>query len=144
MNSLYPEVRKIYILLLAVVIAGSTQAQKGDYATNSHSKKSIGQNELPRVSAAVFIGPRTEHQIMLRWAPFGGGVSHYVLERSADGKNYVEAGVFFTGEWTEEPEYIYTDKFRKAYSGPLFYRLRVVGLDGTEVYTFPSKSDAHR
>lgn len=143
MNSLYPELKKIYILLLAVVIAGSAQAQKSDYASNSGINKSRS-NESKRVSAAILIGPRTEQQIMLRWAPFAGAVSHYVLERSVDGKNYMEAGVFFTGEWSEEPEYIFTDKFRKAYSGPLFYRLRVVGLDGTEVYTLPVVSGSPR
>lgn len=127
--------------MLALLIAGSVQAQSGTYAVNSKSSSTTGYY-ANRVNAVVRIMQRTERQIALTWAPFQGAVSHYVLERSTDGRSYHEAGVFFTGEWDQEPLYTYVDKFKKPYTGPLFYRLKVVGLDATEVYTLPSLSEA--
>ena len=67
--------------------------------------------------------------------PMGSGVSHYVLERSFDGRTFEEQGLFFTGDWDAETEYSYVEKLRKPAAGPLFYRLRVVGVDGSVVYT---------
>lgn len=144
MKTLYPAIQKFSLLLLAVIITGVVNAQNSDVATRSKTNASYAVNHARLIGPAVNIGSRSERKIQLRWAPLSGAVSHYILERSFDGRKYNEAGVFFTGEWLEEPEYVYTDKFRSAYSGPLYYRLRIVGLDGTEVYTSASISEGQR
>jgi len=130
-------------MLLALLIAGSLHAQKADYAVHSTTTSSYSTTNI-RIGAVIQIRARSERQAMLHWAPFREGVSHYVLERSIDGRQYAEAGVFFTGEWGNEPDYFFTDKFGRPYTGPLFYRLRVVGVDGSEVYSLPSICEPQR
>ena len=140
MLSLYPTAKKLTFLLAAMLILGSAQAQQGDYVSNSSNDKYSAGKTPVRAGMVIRINGRNERQVMLNWSPFAGGVSHYVLERSGDGRHYEEAGVLFTGDSDDEPQYYYTDKLRKPYAGPLYYRLRVVGLDGTELYTLPSIS----
>nr|MBA4168129.1 hypothetical protein [Chitinophagaceae bacterium] len=76
-----------------------------------------------------------DKKILLTWMPVKGGVSHYVLERSLDGRTFEEQGLFFTGDWESEAEYTYLEKLHRPNAGPLFYRLRVVGVDGSVIYT---------
>lgn len=71
--------------------------------------------------------------VSLAWMAYTGDVSQYVLERSTDGKRYVEVSAFFTLS-NEEPYYEFTDRFKSAYPGPLYYRLRVEGHDGGMIY----------
>lgn len=113
-------------------------AQTGDLARSTHTKSTYSNARTGHIGPAIKVKGRSEKKVLLNWSPFSGAVSHYVLERSLDGRNYQEAGVLFTGDWEEEPEYFFTDKLRRSYAGPLYYRLRVVGLDGTEIYTVPS------
>ncbi len=141
MKTLYPTIQTISALLIAFIVTQQANAQQGDYAILSTN----AATPAPRMIMAgpvVKIQARSDRKIILRWAPFKGAVSHYVLERSGDGRHYEEAGVFFTGESDNEPVYTYADKLRRTYAGPLFYRLKVVGLDGTEVYTSSSVSEA--
>jgi hypothetical protein len=123
--------------LLAILIIGTAQAQKDSYASFSTKKISPDYSAVnsEKNEPYIKIQGRTDRKIVLSWAPFAGGVSHYVLERSMDGRTFEEAGIFFTGDWDNEQEYFYTEKFHKPYSGPLFYRLRVVGVEGSVIYT---------
>jgi hypothetical protein len=141
MKTLYPSIQKISALVMAIAIAGSVNAQKGDYALNSRSTTSYSAQPNVVAGPVIRIMARSANKIVLKWTPFSEGVSHYVLERSADGRRFEEAGLFFTGEWGNEPVYTYTDKLRRAYAGPVFYRLRVVGQDGSELYTTVTIAD---
>jgi hypothetical protein len=98
---------------------------------------------MPVLGAVIKIMARNDTKVMLSWAPFSEGVSHYTLERSFDGRHYEEAGVFFTGEWGNEPVYKYIDKLRRPYAGTVYYRLRVTGVDGTQAYTAASISPSN-
>jgi len=137
MTQLYRPIQHIAAMLLIALCSGSLQAQEGDYTvTKSKAVSHVFTDHSGKViEPVVKVKGRTDRRILLTWAPFSGAVSHYVLERSPDGRQFEEAGLFFTGDWSEEPVYNYSDTFRKPYLGPLYYRLRVVGLDGTEVYT---------
>lgn len=138
MKTLRPSFKKVSIFLLALTVTITVNAQKDGYATTAKTNTVLTDNENPKAGPLVKIMARSDKKIILNWAPFSEGVSHYVLERSVDGRNYEEAAVFFTGEWGNEPGYVYTDKFKQSYTGPLFYRLRVVGLDGSELYSAAS------
>lgn len=126
-------------VFLAILAIGTTKAQDASYASLSKDNTSSSSGysvSRPQVNEPyIKITARTQTKIMLTWSPFKGAVSHYVLERSTDGHIFEEAGVLFTGDWETEPDYFYADKFRKPYAGPLFYRLRVVGLEGSVIYT---------
>jgi hypothetical protein len=83
----------------------------------------------------VKVKNRSEKNVDLSWQAFTGDVSQYVLERSIDARRFQEIIVFVTVLSNDEPAYEFTDRFRSAYTGPLYYRLRVEGLDGSVVYT---------
>ncbi len=137
MKKLHLPIQNIVAVLVIALCSSSLQAQEGAYtAVKTKAATHVSTDHQGNVIEPVIkVKGRTDRRILLSWAPFPGAVSHYVMERSADGRLFEEAGLFFTGDWGEEPMYNYPDTFRKPYLGPLFYRLRVVGLDGSEIYT---------
>lgn len=137
MKTLYQPLHRILALAMVVFITTGAQAQEGSYASlTKHTGKAVfTDNNSNVIEPVIKIKGRTERQILLTWSPIEGAVSHYVLERSTDGRIFHDAGLLFTGDWENEPDYYYTDKFRKPYLGPLFYRLKVVGLEGSVIYT---------
>jgi hypothetical protein len=121
--------------LIAILVIGTTQAQEASYASLTKEKATYSAVHSEPSAPYIKIKARTDRKILLTWAPIPGGVSHYVLERSFDGHTFEEQGLFFTGDWVEQSEYSYVEKLRRPIAGPLFYRLRVVGVDGTVIYT---------
>ena len=83
----------------------------------------------------VKVKNRSEKNVNLVWPAFTGDVSQYVLERSTDARRFQEVSVVVAMFGSDEPVYEFSDRFRSAYAGPLYYRLRVEGLDGSVVYT---------
>ena len=95
------------------------------------AKDSIAQSKI--VDPVVKVKGRSDKMVSLAWMAYTGDVSQYVLERSTDGKKFVEVSAFFTLS-NEEPYYEFTDRFKSSYPGPLYYRLRVEGQDGGMIY----------
>ncbi|MBC7849255.1 MAG: T9SS type A sorting domain-containing protein [Chitinophagaceae bacterium] len=57
--------------------------------------------------------------------------SHYMLERSTNGTDYTQAALIFGSETaTPENKYAYTDSKAPSGSNVLYYRLKMVDLDG--------------
>ena len=83
----------------------------------------------------VKVKDRSEKNVNLIWPAFTGDISQYVLERSTDARRFQEVSVVVAMFGSDEPVYEYNDRFRSAYAGPLYYRLRLEGLDGSVVYT---------
>jgi hypothetical protein len=83
----------------------------------------------------VKVKSRSEKNVNLIWPAFTGDVSQYVLERSTDSRRFQEVSVIVAMFGGDDPVYEFNDRFRSAYAGPLYYRLRVEGLDGSTVYT---------
>jgi hypothetical protein len=137
MISLYPSIKKIFASAIALFAVAVASAQI-DYASLTRQpgseQHSVANNDVN--ASVVKIKTRTASKVLLTWAPFEGAVSHYVLERSTNGRDFYEAGLLFTGEFDNEPEYAFTDNLKVNYNGPLYYRLRVVGL-GEREYTTP-------
>ncbi|MBO9573756.1 MAG: hypothetical protein J7497_16340 [Chitinophagaceae bacterium] len=130
MKLLYPSIKKITALVVAVCLINAANAQHVAYANHTTENKIIPNESVVKIKA------RSENKVVIGWAPFKGAVSHYVVERSINGRTFYEAGLLFTSDdWDNEPEYIYTDNLKVSYGGPLYYRLHVVGLDGSEIFT---------
>ena len=83
----------------------------------------------------VKVKNRSEKNVDLIWPAFTGDISQYVLERSTDARRFQEVSVVVAMFGSDEPVYEFSDRFRSAYAGPLYYRLRLEGLDGSVVYT---------
>jgi hypothetical protein len=75
--------------------------------------------------------------VSLKWTTTGEkNVSHYIVERSTDGKEYTQAGVVFAaGNTSENNTYTFTDNNAIARGNVLYYRVRSVDADGTLKYT---------
>ena len=108
---------KIFLLLIILVAGTSTNAQQ------------------KMTDPVVKLKNRSDKNVDLIWQAFAGDVSQYVLERSIDGRKFQEIVVFVTVMSNDEPVYEFADRFRSAYTGPLYYRLRIEGLDGSVIYT---------
>jgi hypothetical protein len=73
----------------------------------------------------------------LKWTTAGEiNVSHFVIERSADGVNYNVAGkVFANGNTTGIMNYSFTDAVENTQSPVIYYRLRSMDIDGKAEYS---------
>jgi hypothetical protein len=141
MKTTYPH---ISILLIALIITSAVHAQQREMDVIAEQSLTTYSSNQATAGQAIRIVGRNDQKVVLTWAPFKGAVSHYTLERSFDARVFHEACVFFTGDWNEEPDYVYHDKLKSSYAGPLYYRLKVTGLDGTEVYTSVSVAQGNR
>jgi hypothetical protein len=69
---------------------------------------------------------------MLNWSTdIETDVSHFVIQKSLNGKDFTDAGILFTeGNSDIRKEYNFKDELRNISSGLVYYRLRIVDLDG--------------
>jgi Secretion system C-terminal sorting domain len=78
-----------------------------------------------------------DNNVKLSWATTTQlNTSHFVIERSADGKEFKDiAMIFAEGNSSVRVPYAYTDKLPSFSAGVLYYRLRCVDLDGRSTYS---------
>ena len=62
--------------------------------------------------------------------------SHFTIEKSLDGKEFSDAGIVFSMGNSEQPQqYTFTDKLRTGEKGMIYYRLKMVDVDGKSDYS---------
>ena len=64
--------------------------------------------------------------VKLSWTGMEENFSHYVVQRSSDGKNYSDIAVVFTNNGSGESNYVYKDANVSSSTNALFYRLEMV------------------
>jgi hypothetical protein len=64
--------------------------------------------------------------VNLAWTGYEENFSHYVLQRSTDGKTYSDVAVVFANEGASTTNYKYKDANVNSSTGTLFYRLQMV------------------
>ena len=76
-------------------------------------------------------------KVDLKWATDTEiNVSHFVIEKSNDGKNFNDAGVVFAyGNTSGKTEYRFSDKVKADQPGVFYYVLRSVDNDGKSQYS---------
>jgi hypothetical protein len=80
----------------------------------------------------------TNNNVDLRWTTsFEKNVSHFVIERSLDGKDFTDAGMVFAyGNTSDLMNYTFTDtKINVKQAGMIYYRLRSEDIDGKRQYS---------
>ncbi|HEY8898189.1 MAG TPA: T9SS type A sorting domain-containing protein [Niastella sp.] len=89
------------------------------------------ESPLPIVLSS-FTASKVNNQAVLSWTTdMEKDVSHFVIEKSFDGKTYTDAGVLFTdGNSNERRSYSFKDELKNSTSGLVYYRLKTVDLDG--------------
>ena len=125
------------LVILAVTLKPKSSNAQQDYASiqSRFTSNSLRQNIGVRSEPVVIAGFRTSKRATLRWTGLQENVSHYIIERSFDGENFKEVGMTFTSEDQWHIEYNYVDKFRASNSGRVFYRLKVVYMEGGAEYS---------
>lgn len=86
---------------------------------------------LPVVLSA-FTAKKNGSQALLSWTTeVEENVSHFVVEKSLNGKDFTEAGILFTGANSSlRREYGFKDDLKAITGGLVYYRLKIVDLDG--------------
>jgi hypothetical protein len=106
----------------------------------SNAKSSTGKpffNTPVNKLAAFTVMLNNNNKVDLKWTTeIETNLSHIMVEKSIDGKNFKEAALVFTyGNTTARSEYAFADNVSKIKSGPVYYRLRIVDVDGTTQYS---------
>lgn len=89
------------------------------------------QSPLPIVLSSFTVS-KVNNQAVLSWTTdMEKDVSHFIIEKSFDGKTYTDAGVLFTdGNSNVRKGYSFKDDLKNSTSGLVYYRLKTVDLDG--------------
>jgi Secretion system C-terminal sorting domain len=89
------------------------------------------QGTLP-VTLSSFTARKAANNAVLDWATeMEKNVSHFVIQRSLDGTDYTDAGLIFTsGNSDRHKEYSFKDELKNINKGIVYYRLKMVDLDG--------------
>lgn len=62
--------------------------------------------------------------------------SHFTIEKSLDGKDFSDAGIVFSIGSSEQPkQYSFTDKLRAEERGIIYYRLKMVDVEGKSTHS---------
>ncbi|MBC7828454.1 MAG: T9SS type A sorting domain-containing protein [Chitinophagaceae bacterium] len=62
--------------------------------------------------------------------------SHFTIEKSLNGKDFSDAGIIFSMGNSEQPQqYSFTDVLRTGEQGLIYYRLKMVDIDGQSQYS---------
>lgn len=90
------------------------------------------------VELVSFTAALNTNKVDLKWTTATEkNVSHFVVEKSLDGKDYSDAGVVFAfGNTSEKINYSFTDKsINTSKPGVIYYRLRSVDIDAKSQYS---------
>jgi hypothetical protein len=116
--------------------AGATTTDDADNTERMYSTwfKSFNYNNpvtLP-IKLTSFTAMLNQNKADLKWATASEtNLSHFVIEKSYDGKNFNDAGLAFAyGNTTEKANYNFSDNLSNIPEGIIYYRLRSVDNDG--------------
>jgi Secretion system C-terminal sorting domain len=96
----------------------------------------IVESTLP-VQLKYFTAQLNNNKVDLKWVTSTEiNTSHFVIEKSFDGRNFIDAGtVFAFGNTTEEKIYNFIDNINSSQAAVIYYRLRTVDVDGKFDYS---------
>jgi hypothetical protein len=85
------------------------------------------------ITLSAFTAKKEIGKVILNWATeMEKNASHFVIERSLNGINYSDAGLVFTdGNSDWHKEYSFTDDLKQVSGSIVYYRLKMVDIDGT-------------
>ncbi|MDR3716971.1 MAG: T9SS type A sorting domain-containing protein [Puia sp.] len=143
MQQLYP-IRKAFSLfrynvskiLMGLLLGGSPCFSQT--TANSDAVKTNGVN-LPNLIS--FTAQPVDQKVVFNWTTsYEENLSHFTLERSTDGKSYDDRTIVFSdGNTDTRRQYVFTDNIgdleNGSGGGQVYYRLKLVGLDGQAGYS---------
>jgi hypothetical protein len=134
----------LFIFISASAVISNAQSSAGLQGDNSLIKNSSvvnadkqpassSLNKLASFSAVI----SNSGKVDLKWTTeIETNLSHIMVERSTDGKNFKDAALVFTyGTTTARSDYAFADNISKMKSANIYYRLRIVDANGTTQYS---------
>ena len=81
---------------------------------------------------SAFTALLNNNKVDLKWSTeTETDLSHFIVERSADGTNFSNAALVFAyGNTTSKSDYIFADNISKLQPGVVYYRIIAVSADG--------------
>ncbi len=80
------------------------------------------------VKLSGFTASYDKKNVLLQWTGMEDNFSHYVLQRSTDGRSYSDIAVIFTAGNGQQQQYRYKDQNVSSATNAVFYRLLMVDL----------------
>ena len=126
----YTVVVIIVVLFSNTSIAQSTATTASAFSTQDPVRPVIIESFTTAINAS-------SKKAELKWITAGeNNLSHFVIEKSADGVNFNDAGVFFSyGNATDKTNYFFNDNISGMQAGTVYYRLRSVDNNGKSNYS---------
>jgi hypothetical protein len=120
--------QKIYFSLFVFMITINTYSQSTPAPQATHT--------LPQ-SLTTFTAQLVNNRTILSWTTdMELRTSHFVIQRSVDGNNYEDEGIVFTeGQGQLHREYNFSDDVSGIKAKVIYYRLKMVDLDGMYSYS---------
>jgi Secretion system C-terminal sorting domain len=112
------------------------RAYIGNFGHFDNASARTGGVPLP-VKLENFTATARDKNVILNWVINEEiNFSHYVIEKSLDGKNYTEAGmVLADGNTKDKKNYTFSDVINTNQENIIYYRLRLVDIDGKSTYS---------
>jgi hypothetical protein len=122
-------ITKFVLFVSIIALSLHTQAQPSN-ELNSDKSLSI-------VKLVSFTATLNNNKADLKWETVNEiNVSHFVIEKSTDGVNFSDAGVFFAyGNATDKTNYSFSDKLNNNQSATVYYRIFSVSNNGKGQYS---------
>lgn len=99
-------------------------------------KYTVPQDVTLPVSLKSFDAKLASGKALLNWTASETKFSHYIVERSTDGKSYSDRTmVFATGKESIDASYSFSENVSGVSEGLVYYRLKMVDIDGTSKYS---------
>ena len=121
--------------LLSRASAG-LKSDNGSYQSGADSTTGITvANTLQRADQVTAM--LNNNKVDLKWTTAAEtNLSHFIIEKSTDGKNFSDAGVVFAyGTATDKTNYSFTDKLTTDQPAVIYYIIRSVNVDGNSQYS---------
>lgn len=88
------------------------------------------------VNLKAFDAKLASGKALLNWTAAETKFSHYIIERSTDGKSYSDRTMIFaTGQQGLDASYSFSENVSNVSDGLVYYRLKMVDIDGTSKYS---------
>ncbi len=134
----YTGSKGLLCFLLLASFSSFSQEPTHSGQTASASTNTTGAN-LPNLIA--FTGLLENQKVVFNWTTsYEENLSHFIVQRSADGKLYDDRAVIFSdGNTASRRQYVFTDNISDLdnglNNGQVYYRLKLVDMDGQAGYS---------
>ena len=132
-----PKQSILKFVLFVTVVALSVNAQAQPSNEMNSDLGATAKTSSANVKLVSFTVVLNTNKADLKWVTASEvNLSHFIIEKSTDGINFSDAGVFFAyGNATDKTNYSFSDKFNGNQAGTVYYRLFFAGNNGKGQYS---------